>query len=96
MPAAPAPITRRSVSLSQWRSADKRHAVSPQARASLQKPDRYPEYKRHQQRPMRSDVAGDRLQSFIRMHPVEGSGRIVAGADERFEQAHAHREEEGR
>lgn len=47
-------------------------------------------------RPMKSDGAGDRPRSFIRMHPVEGSGRIVADAEERFEQAHAHREEEGR
>jgi hypothetical protein len=45
---------------------------------------------------MRSDVAGNRLQSFIRMHPVEGSGRIVADAEEQFERALAHREEQGR
>ena len=48
----------------------------------LTKPDRYPGCKRHQQKPDEgcSDVVGDRLQSFVRMHPVDRSSRIVADA----------------
>src|SRR3984885_11882782 len=99
IPAAPAPITKRSVSRSQRRcSSCKDIAVfrADEYAARSQESDRYPGYEGHDQHPdhQRNHIADDRLQSFIRMHPADRAGRIIADAERRREQADAHGEDD--
>lgn len=65
-------------------------------RARSQKSDRDPRYERHQQQPdqKREQIAGDRLQSFVRMHPADRASRVVAHAERWSKQAYAHRKDD--
>src|SRR5205807_10573211 len=82
IPAAPAPITRRSVSLSQWRSADDGMRFRLKL-AQVSKNDRYPGFKPHQQKFVEEGCS---------RHPVDRSDRILVDAEGRREQAHVHRD----